>query len=72
MATAAQRIEKKKEEEGICKLTLLETFLPESAENQFNIFCILMNCQRDKSAVFEERSPGNDVFLSHLVLTDSI
>lgn len=31
-----------------------------------------MNYQRDKSAVFEERLPGNDVFLSHLVLTDSI
>lgn len=34
MATAAQRLKKKKEEE-ICKLTLLEAFLPESAENQF-------------------------------------
>ena len=33
MASAAQRLKKKKEE--ICKLTLLETFLPESAENQF-------------------------------------
>lgn len=37
MATAAQRIKKKEAAaaEEICKLTLLETFLPESAENQF-------------------------------------
>lgn len=36
MASAAQRLKKKAaEEEEICKLTLLETFLPESAENQF-------------------------------------
>lgn len=47
MATTAQRLKKKKKE--ICKLTLLQTFLPESAEINFNIFCILMNCQRDKS-----------------------